>query len=147
MSAVNTPEWSAFPYQSTILWSQQVASPLAVGTTVIHLGMADEAGLIVRQFKVIANPGLPKSATLYIVFKPFVVTVKSGVATTRYYDTTRGTNVHQLTTGVPYRLHTKEILNDRLPQGASIGVEIQAVGPPAEPSVRLSLMAGLIHER
>lgn len=146
MSVVSPPpSFSGHPYQTPIVWSQGLSTPTSAGTTRHYLGVAEEAGLTVRRFRGVATTAITLNTSNYYTFKPFVSTFKDGTATIRYLGTRRATNALSLLAGHPVRLHDEEQLNERIPQGATIGVEIVTTGTPS--AVQLSLMVALTNER
>jgi hypothetical protein len=109
----------------------------------VYLGVVDERGLTLRRFTAVPHTSLAASLTAYNTFRPFVSTVKNGVATVRYLGSGRGPNTYGLNADVPLRLHDEEYFNEKLPVGAVVGIDIVTTGSPA--SVRIHLQAGVIH--
>lgn len=138
------PELSVQPAARTQgYWGQVLTTAGAAGTETVHLGIASERGLTVRQFTLTPVAALAVSGSAYYTFKPFLITFPGGVANKRYLGTPRGTNVLGLTANVPLRIHDEEFLNEKLPIGTQVGVDIVTTGSPA--AKRLYMQAGYLN--
>ena len=135
-----TPDWDKRPNETQQVWSLSITWG---GTaTRFYLGIAPEAGLTLRQLHALAPTALAKDGTNFLTFKPFVMTHKDSVASVRYLDTSRTTSAVGVVADIPFRLHDKELLNERLPKGAVVGVDITEGGAVADQTV--TLQASLI---
>lgn len=114
------------PYRDQTYWGTNAT--LGDAQTRFYLGLAEEAGLTLRRIVFVPVAALAVDGTNYLTFKPFVSTVKDGTATVRYLDTTIATSTYALTADSPRRVHAKEVLNERLPKGALVGVDVAETG-------------------
>ena len=140
-SALPIPE----PFESQGYWGTVHTTATSAGTARVYLGVVDERGLTLRRFYAVPATALAVSAAAYNTFRPFLSTVKDGVATVRYLGAGRGTNAYGLVADAPLRIHDEETFNEPLPVGALVGVDIITVGAPA--AVRVHLQAGVIRAR
>lgn len=138
-------EWQGLRAQTRIEWGATPALAVSAGSMVIYLGVAEEAGLTVRQFTVTSGTALAVSAANYHTFKPFITKMVNGAGTVRYLGTARATNALGITANKPLRIHEEEFLNETIPQGAMLGVEIVTAGTPAP--IRALLQARLFYAR
>lgn len=130
-------------FQTQGYWTNPHTTAGVAGTERVHLGIANERGLTIRQFTVVPVAALARSGSAYYTFKPFIVTVKDGTPSLRYFGTSRGTNTYTLLADVPLRIHDEEFLNEKLPVGALVGVDIVTTSTPT--SARLYFQAGFIN--
>lgn len=114
-----------------------IALATSAGTIHYRLGVADWPGLVVVRFHALPVGALAQSATTYHTFRPFISRVVSGVESIRYLGSGKGTNAYGLALGVPFRLTEEPRLNERVPEGAVLGVSVVTTSTPDPVSVAL----------
>ena len=126
------------PERTQGFWAQAATLAAVAGTVRFYMGIADERGLTLRRLHVINRDAtLAVSTTAYHTFRPFISTVKDGVATVRYLGASRGTNTYALGKDLPLRVHDEEQFNERLPVGAVIGIDVVTTSTPTAKVVML----------
>jgi hypothetical protein len=144
---VPTPQtYAGLVASQKVEWGSSLDLSVSNGSIVrLNLGVAQEAGLTVRRFNIVASSSIGLSAAAYHTFKPFLTTIRDGAALTRYLGTSRATNAYQIAVDLPFRLHDEQTLNERLSKGTIVGVEITTTGTPA--AARALIQAELIYAR
>lgn len=122
----------AVPYQQQVTWSVAVALPTAgAGAQKFHMGFASEGGLLLKSVWIVTNTDVTASGSNYQTCKPYILTRnRDGTTTVRFLGTV-ATQTQTIKAGVPTRLTDKENVNERLPRGAVVGVEITGFGGSA----------------
>lgn len=120
-------------------WSTNMETVPLAGTYRYYLGVCDDPGLVVRRFNAVSDATVAASGTNYFTFKPFL----NDGGTVKYLGTAQSTATLAITTDRTFRLHSEENLEEPVPQGASLGVEVVVTGTPS--GGRLLLQASVYY--
>lgn len=112
-----------------------IALATSAGTIHYRLGVADWPGLVAVRFHALPVGALAQSGSAYHTFRPFMSKVVNGAESIRYLGTGKGTNAYGLVLGVPFRLTEEPRLNERIPEGAVLGVSVVTTSTPTAVSV------------
>lgn len=132
-------DWDSLyrPENSPVYLSLPVTLAASAGTVHYRLGVADWPKMVAVRFHALPQAALALSPTAFHTFRPFISQVVNGVESIRYLGTARATSGLGLAVGVPFRLTEEQRLNERVADGAVIGVSVVTTGTPTATAVTL----------